>query len=574
MNPRHVARHLFQGESGYYARMAVPVALRPIVGKKELWAAIPANSDAGAVRKLPATVAHFQATIDAARAEAKAAHVQQLAPRRGQSLSPRQLAAAHYTGQLALDDQMRNAGLYDPTHRGWTAPGYVAALKWVASGAAADDECAAVIGWAIDMLAANGNVKAQFGSTEWRIMARQQAAIQLEVENRKDERDRGEGDSAPRHPLLTLKPEPVVANDPLAIRMIGPDSAKSLSEILPKFINENGAASQTNYERKMVARLFEEHLGEPKPLYRVTRRDVFSFKDALQELPSNHAKRFPGMKLPEAIKANKARATPYAPLDPKTVNDKHLSKLRAMLNWCVNNDVIPDNPANGIKIKTVKVRERPRLPFTPSDLTKIFSPKLFDTSKAFNEQQWAAVCALFTGTRASELAQVKLDSVRHERGCLVIAIEEETKNIGSQRLIPVHSTLTALGFEKHVAKLRAEGATHLFPNWYRKGVEAKRTAERRGNTTLNLYFPRFIPKAFCVTILPKVGVHDDRKTWHSFRHTFKTGLARAGVPRSMQDDLCGHADNSAGAGYVHGESVEAMKEAIEKLRFDGFVLGA
>ena len=27
------------------------------------------------------------------------------------------------------------------------------------------------------------------------------------------------------------------------------------------------------------------------------------------------------------------------------------------------------------------------------------------------------------------------------------------------------------------------------------------------------------------------------------------------------------------AGYVHGELVEAMKEAIEKLRFDGFVLG-
>jgi hypothetical protein len=40
----------------------------------------------------------------------------------------------------------------------------------------------------------------------------------------------------------------------------------------------------------------------------------------------------------------------------------------------------------------------------------------------------------------------------------------------------------------------------------------------------------------------------------------------------MQDDLCGHADNSAGAGYVHDTSVEAMKEAIEKLTFDGFKL--
>jgi hypothetical protein len=32
------------------------------------------------------------------------------------------------------------------------------------------------------------------------------------------------------------------------------------------------------------------------------------------------------------------------------------------------------------------------------------------------------------------------------------------------------------------------------------------------------------------------------------------------------------ADNSAWAGYVHGESVETMKDAIEKLRFDGFAL--
>jgi integrase len=85
----------------------------------------------------------------------------------------------------------------------------------------------------------------------------------------------------------------------------------------------------------------------------------------------------------------------------------------------------------------------------------------------------------------------------------------------------------------------------------------------------------FIPKAFIRTIRSaEIGIPDPRKTFHSLRHTFKTALDRAGVPRSMQDDLCGHEDNSAGAGYVHGESVEAMKEAIEKLRFDGFPLAS
>ena len=573
MKTRHVARHLFQGELGYFARMAVPVALRPIIGKKELWAAIKANSDAGAVRKLPAAVVQFQALIDAARAEAKAGRIQSPPPHRGRSLTPRQLAVDHYNAQIRSDDEFRNAD-----HRyahGFVDEHYVAALKEVVAGAADNRDFPKLLLVIARYYQANGNLRAEVGTPEWRGAVRALAVAELEALTRTAERDEGNTKGQPSDPLLIAQPEPVGTKDVLAARIVSPDSTKSLSEILPQFIKESGASPQTNYERQMIARLFEEHLGEPKPLYRITRQDVQGFKRALQELPSNHAKRFPGKTLPEAIKANKERATPYAPLDSGTINDKHLSKLRSMLNWCVNNDVIPDNPAIGIKIDTVKGKgQPPRLPFSPTDLTKIFSAELFDTSKPFSEDQWAAVCALFTGTRASELAQVKLDSVRHERGCLVIAIEEETKNIGSRRLIPVHKTLIDLGFEKHVAALRATGATHLFPNWYRKGIEAKRKAQANGKTTLNLYFPRFIPKAFCVTILPKVGINDGRKTWHSFRHTFKTGLARAGVPRSMQDDLCGHTDSSAGAGYVHGESVEAMKEAIEKLRFDGFVLAA
>jgi Phage integrase family. len=74
--------------------------------------------------------------------------------------------------------------------------------------------------------------------------------------------------------------------------------------------------------------------------------------------------------------------------------------------------------------------------------------------------------------------------------------------------------------------------------------------------------------------LPDVGINDTRKTRHSFRHTFKTGLARAGVSRSLQDGLCDHADNSVGGAYIHDTSIEALKDAVEKLHFDGFKLSA
>ena len=575
MKSRRIARHLFQGKAGYHARMAVPAALRSIIGKKEFWAAIRANTDAGAVRKLPAIIANMQAQIDAARAEYKAGKIQALPPPRGRLLSPRQLAVAHYDGELVLDDQMRNAGAYVPGHREWSKAGYAAALQRVASGAAEPDECAAVIGWAIDMLIANGHVKVHPGSTEWRALARQQAAIQLEVEKRKDERDRGEGESAPRHPLLAVKPVAVAVKDALFARNIGEDSTKTLSEIVPDFAKERGAGPQVNYEWRTTARMFEEYLGEAKPLYTITRSDVRGFQRALSNSPAHSAKLFPGLTFPEAIKANQARIVPHPLLNSRTINEGYLSRLHSIFNWCVRNDVIPDNPATGIKVDTVKDKGKPPPVgyFTPSDLGRIFSAKLYDTSKTFDELQWAALFALFTGARATEIAQIRLDSIRHERGVLVAAIEEETKNAGSQRLIPIHSVLINLGFERRVEKLRNDGASHLFPEWYHKGIEAKQRAEAGGKVTLNHHFPRFIPRAFNVTILPKVGIHDSRKKFHSFRHTFKTGLARAGVARSMQDDLCGHADNSAGAGYVHGELVEAMKEAIEKLRFDGFVLG-
>jgi integrase len=554
--------------------MAVPSTLRSIIGKREFWVSINASSDAAAVRKLPAAVAQFQAAIDAARAEAKAGRLQAASPRRGRSLTPRQLADAHYRAQMQFDNELRNAD--HRFARGFVDDAYVAALRGVISGATDDQGLLETLGRVAHHYRSMGNFTAEIGTPEWRESVRALAVAELESLARTAERDEGDFTGQPSNPLLIAKPETVAASDPLTLRILGPDSKKALSEIVPDFVKERGAGPQLNHQCKITARIFEEFLEEAKPLYRITRADVRGFKQALSETPAHFTKRFPGLTLPATIKANKLRAIQYAPIDTRTVNEGYLSRIHSIFNWCVRNDVIPDNPATGVKVETAKGKGKgkaPRINFSPSDLTKIFSPALFDTSKPFDEPQWAALTALFTGARASELAQIKLDSIRHERGSLVVAIEEETKNAESQRLIPIHSALITLGFEKHVERLRSSGATHLFPVWYRKGMEARKRAHDGGKLTLHHHFPRFIPRAFNVTIKKKIGIHDTRKTFHSFRHTFATGLDRAGVPRSMQDRLCGHADHSPHAGYVHGEPVEAMKDAIEKLRFDGFVLG-
>jgi integrase len=567
-------RYLIHRSSGFYARIVVPEPLRQIIGKRELSAPLRAASKAEAVRKLPGAVATMQATLDAARAQGKREATRAAPPRKGKPLSTRQMAVAHYDGQMRFDDELRNSD--DRYARGFIDERYVEALKRVISGSAANDEIEGTVGSIIAKFQDGGNTKVQTGTPEWRDLARALAGVELESLARQFERDEGDLTGKPSHPMLVEAPRGAPSPaDTLSARILSPESTKPLSELLPMLLGERGATPSGDYGREVTVRVLEEHMGEARPVYQITRQDIHSFKRALATAPANYSKRFPNKTLPDAIKANAALKKPFPALSARTINDKYLSGLHAIFNWCVRSDILPDNPAAGIKTEVIKERGKaPRVPFAPSDLTKIFAAPLFDAGKPFGETQWATLVSLFSGMRASELAQIKLDSVRTERGTLVFAIEEETKNAGSQRIVPVHSKLIALGLGKHVENLRLKGGTHLFPDWYQKGMSAKARATRGdGKATLNHYFPRFIPKKFNNWHLPKVGIDDGRKTWHSFRHTFKTGLALAGVAKSIQDELCGHADYSAGAGYVHGMSIEARKEAIERLRFDGFGLG-
>jgi len=42
--------------------------------------------------------------------------------------------------------------------------------------------------------------------------------------------------------------------------------------------------------------------------------------------------------------------------------------------------------------------------------------------------------------------------------------------------------------------------------------------------TIDAHWPKFLPKRFNVTTMKNAGIQG-RKTFHSFRHTFKTGLS-------------------------------------------------
>jgi len=522
-------KNLQERDGRFYARLAVPAKLKEIVGKRELLEKLGPDRRT-ALRKLPGVIAKMLSTLDAARLQT-IAKAEPAKPRYGQILNEHQIARTYYESELFSDSEDRDAGNVRVRANSLfikhNSKDWVESLNSIVAGLADDNTIEAMLCPIFDKLAASGHFNADVGSPEWRKLARVLAGVQTEIIERQAERNQGDLTGKPRHKLLT-EPEPE-PSDRLARRILGPESIKPLSELLPAFFKERNISGGNENEHEVSVRMFEEHLGEPTPLYKITRRDVLAYKAALLELPANYVKRFPDTKLPDAIIANKKRKVPYPFLAPRTVNDKWLSALRAFLNWCVQNDLIPDSPANGVKVSyQVDKGTPPRVNFDPSDLAKIFSKPLFDRLKPWGETQWAYLVSLYCGTRPSELAQVKLDSIRYEREILIMRIQEQTKNTGSQRSIPIHSELVRLGFADYVAALSMSGASHLFPKWYSDGMKALERAEVKSRLTgkkaiLNHHFPKFLPKRFNQTYLPRQGEN----------HGQAQGLLR--LPPHLQD---------------------------------------
>ncbi|SDA15560.1 Phage integrase family protein [Methylobacterium sp. UNC378MF] len=557
-------RHLLHARGRYSARLAVPEALRGIVGKRELLQALGADRVA-ALRKLPSAVAEMQAILDAARARAKEGEASRAPARRGRPLTAQQMARQHYLAQIELDQEIRETD--ERASLNFIDDIRVADLKRAIKGAATNAELESLVGLILAKFRLHGHTEITPASPEFRKTAMDLAIAEHEALAVSAARDDGDLAAATTSPLLMA--EQPLAPVSVSPRILGPLSAKPVSEIVPLMMAEKKAQAATAYEYGVAVRMFEEHLGESRPVYTITRRDVLSYKAALMDTPANYTKRFPDATLPEAIRRNKARAIPFPTLNATTINDKWLARIQSIFKWCVNNDVLPDNPAGGVKVDQIAGTAAPRVPFTPGDLAKIFAPPLFENGASLGERQWATLIALHTGFRASEIGQLRLDSVRHERGVLAFAVEEQVKTRGSVRLTPVHSTLIRLGIECHIAALRAAGETHLFPDWYRKATALPKSGADRAR---NIPYSQVLPRWFNRTYLPSVGINDDRKVFHSFRHTLKTALSRAGVPRSISDDITGHDDQTAGGKYVHETSIEAMRDALEMIRLDGFTL--
>lgn len=161
----------------------------------------------------------------------------------------------------------------------------------------------------------------------------------------------------------------------------------------------------------------------------------------------------------------------------KTVNE-HLIVFRSFFSWAESHAGAQPNVFKDLKlqINTQAIDDRP--PYTDEDLQKIFSDQIFQTAKPEKPfQYWMPLLALFSGARLEELASLRVDDIREVDGIKCFSINEEhgrsTKTKNSIRVVPIHSRLLSLGFEKFVKSRKTKLFPELSANKYGKqGPEA------------------------------------------------------------------------------------------------------
>ena len=574
-------KHVQHVRNKWIVRVTIPEELRPIMGKRELVESdLPADARARE-RKAVGIINAFYAQIDEARERYE---LQQRHPEAELALA----AKAHYANALQTDEATRAAmpsfsdmevertRLLDQMAAGeiGISHGHEALINSTTDyelmlgardfyrnnrtrrlAALRSSFASGETRWiepVVEQYVHDRKLGIARGTRDWTNLAHALMRAEIEALERTIERDRGDHGGEPRDPLLTA-PDPFANISPSK----APEgSGMTLSEALSAFHKERTAgrsslAPRTMDEHKNAVRMFNEFAGGEIAVRLITKRQVIDYKQALLETPNRYTMRFPGLSLPQAIKANKKRAEPFSTLAPKTINMKWLSHLSTVLQWASNNGHIEANPAQGVRVDTGSTvhKEPSYLPFDRDELSLIFGHEMFADPQSYGLRQWATLVMLYTGVRnSSEMSRMQIDNIYEEQGVPVFYLAEASKNQRSKRFVPIHQDLIKLGLFDYIADLRAKGETRLFPEW-------------EPTDKVNNWFN--------VTYLRRtLGITSRQKVFYSFRHTLSTELARSGCPRELSKMITGHAIQEVASVYIHASPITLMAEALGRVSFD------
>ena len=346
----------------------------------------------------------------------------------------------------------------------------------------------------------------------------------------------------------------------------------NVSEALRRFLSDRektqGITEGTSSGYRNIVGLFIELEGDAQ-VGHVDPEIATGYRDKLMEFPKNPKKgreyrektgpELVAMEIPEGDR-----------LAPRTVNN-HMVHLSTVWTWLVRKQYAARNPFEGLG---VVAEEKNYTPFEPEDLDVIFrSPLYTHGSRYFRSRAttaakwWLLPLALYTGARAGELMQLRLEDVSAKDGVLVLSVLEDkktgrrVKTKAALRDIPVHPRLLELGFVEYIEKLRTAGAARVLEGIPLVQGKASKAASRWYED-----YRKHLP-----------GFKEAGKVLHSTRGTFyKAAHEDAGIPSAILKPLVGHSQSEelgAGVAYIgKGPKVRRVFEELSKVEHDSEAL--
>ncbi len=347
-------------------------------------------------------------------------------------------------------------------------------------------------------------------------------------------------------------------------------ATETVSSLAEKFVtlkSKHDWVPKTRNENQRVLDWFEEIAGPDKPIKAVSNDDVRDFRDILVRLPANFAKikKHAGQRLKEIAEKHDGE-----PLAIKTAR-KYFENLKSFLKWCVQEGYLEKIPGQTLRIGTKPNALDARLPFSSQQLKQLFASPQYTGHLSHSVRTkpgemlvkdgkyWVPLIGLFTGMRLGEIVQLQCADVKQEDGVWFFDISKtegeakQLKTASSQRVVPLHPTLVALGFLDMVME-----ATKAHPK-ERLFADIEPGADGYFSHNFSKYFSRY-SKA--------IGIKTPKTAFHSLRHNFKDALVKANVSDSHIKALLGHADDSVTASYGSKIMVSVLSEDIGKIKYE------
>ena len=189
----------------------------------------------------------------------------------------------------------------------------------------------------------------------------------------------------------------------VGVASVGPTSKfRGLGELVGEYIEERSSSNEWDPKTTVTVRAvlddLTEILGENTDLACVTRKQLVALRQTLQQLPPNRKKlaRYRDKTFRQILAMPNVKAMALETLR------KRMTWVSTFLKWCVQQDYMPKNPAEGL---IPKRREgdssEARDPFSHDELTALVAALAAHEMESDNrhERFWCPLIALYSGMR-------------------------------------------------------------------------------------------------------------------------------------------------------------------------------